>query len=321
MTDVAAASAVAPHDVDPACAVTAALATRSATVASATALTSATIVSASATIASANVSAPDTGTDAATPLHDLSALVVGDLVLEVAPPSDRKTIEIVVERDASLVLKAPPTATIERAKQFVTAKRPWIYRKLAEKDALTGPPVVKHFVEGEGFAYLGRSYRLTLTTDPRAKEGVRLERGRFHLPAKEAHEGAAKMRRWYTKTGAQWLRHRIRPWASRLGEGAVAVAVQDLGYRWGSARLIEGSQRINLHWATLQLPPSLIDYVLVHELAHLQETNHTPDFWAIVSRLMPTSEQQRRLLAITGKSIWTGHVTHSAIMQPQYQEL
>ena len=312
--------ASASHDVDPACAVTAALSTRSATVASATAPTSATTVSASATITSDNVSAPNTGTDAATPLHDLPALVVGDLVLAVAPPSDRKTIEIVVERDASLVLKAPPTTTIERAKQFVTAKRPWVYRKLAEKDALTGPPVVKQFVEGEGFAYLGRSYRLTVTTGAGAKEGVRLERGRFHLPAKEAHEGVTAMRHWYTQVGGEWLRRRVRPWASRLGDEAVEVAVQDLGYRWGSARPTEGPQRINVHWATLQLPPSLIDYVLVHELAHLQETNHTPDFWAIVSRLMPTSEQQRRLLAIAGKSIWTGHVAHSAIMQPQYQE-
>ena len=293
----------------------AAVATRSSAIASATAPTS-------ATIASANTSASAPATDAAAvPLHDLPALVVGDLVLAVAPPNDRKTIEIVVERDASLVLKAPPTATIERAKQFVTAKRPWIYRKLAEKDALTGPPVVKQFVEGEGFAYLGRSYRLTLTTDAGATEGVRLERGRFHLPASSAHEGATAMRHWYTQVGGEWLRRRVRPWASRLGEGAVEVAVQDLGYRWGSARPIKGPQRINVHWATLQLPPSLIDYVLVHELAHLQETNHTPDFWSIVSRLMPTSEQQRRLLATTGKSIWTGHVAHSATMQPQYQEL
>ena len=106
----------------------AAVATRSSTISSATTPSSATIVS-------ANTPAPDTAPDsAATPLHDLPALVVGDLVLAVAPPSDRKTIEIVVERDASLVLKAPPTATIERAKQFVTAKRPWVYRKLAEKD-------------------------------------------------------------------------------------------------------------------------------------------------------------------------------------------
>ena len=280
----------------------AAVATRSSTIASATTPSSATIVS-------ANTPAPDTAPDsAATPLHDLPALVVGDLVLAVAPPSDRKTIEIVVERDASLVLKAPPTATIERAKQFVTAKRPWVYRKLAEKDALTGPPVVKQFVEGEGFAYLGRSYRLTLTTDAGAKEGVRLERGRFRLPAKEAHEGTAKMRRWYTETGAQWLHRRIRPWAVRLGKEAVTVEVRDLGFRWGSARSTTGPQRINVHWATLQLPPSLIDYVLVHELAHLQETNHTPDFWKIVARLMPAYEHHKATLATIGKTIWLGSV-------------
>ena len=296
------ATAAAPPDVS------AAGATRSAAVATVTAPTTGTIVAATS-------SAPGA---AAAPLHNLPALVVGDLVLEVAPPSDRETIEIVVERDASLVLKAPPTATIERARQFVTAKRPWVYRKLAEKDALTGPPVVKQFVEGEGFAYLGRSYRLTLTTGTGAKEGVRLERGRLHLPASSVHEGATAMRRWYTQVGGEWLRRRVRPWASRLGEEAVEVAVQDLGFRWGSARPIEGPQRINVHWATLQLPPSLIDYVLVHELAHLQETNHTPDFWKIVARLVPTFKQQRRLLATTGKSIWTGHVAYSAIMQPQY---
>ena len=100
----------------------------------------------------------------AMPLHDLTALATGDLTLQIAPPSERTTIEIIVERDASLIIKAPPTATVARAREFVATKRPWIYRKLAEKDALTGPPVVKQFVEGEGFAYLGRSYRLTLVS-------------------------------------------------------------------------------------------------------------------------------------------------------------
>ena len=162
-----------------------------------------------------------------------------------------------------------------------------------------------------GTSHLGRSYRLTLTTDPGAKEGVRLERGRFHLPAKEAHEGAAKMRRWYTKVGGQWLRHRLRPWAARLGEEHVEVDVRDLGYRWGSARPTTGPQRINVHWATLQLPPSLIDYVLVHELAHLRDTNHTPEFWHTVARLMPSYEQQRITLTTIGKTIWLGAATPS----------
>ena len=289
---------------------------------------------ASAATASAADAAPVSATAAGVAsLHELPALVVGDLVLAVAPPSDRTTIEIVVERDATLVLKAPPTETVERATQFVTSKRGWVYRKLAEKDALTGPPIVKQFVEGEGFAYLGRSYRLTLTADTpgvRRNEGrpgqqarpdparaadppaVRLERGRFHLAAAEADRGATAMRRWYIDVGGQWLRRRIRPWAARLGEGAVAVEVRDLGYRWGSARPTDGPQRINVHWATLQLPPSLIDYVLVHELAHLHETNHTPKFWSTVSRLMPGYELEKANLATIGKNIWLGTVSESS---------
>ena len=241
-------------------------------------------------------------TAAADALHDLKQLVVGDLVLQVAPPSDRTTIEIVVERDASLTLKAPPTATVHRAEQFVKAKRQWIYRKLTDKDALTGPPITKQFVEGEGFAYLGRNYRLTLTTSPTT--GVYLQAGRFHLSAARAHEGAALMRRWYADIGGQWLQRRIRPWAARLGEQHVHVEVRDLGYRWGSARPTDGPQHINLHWATLQLPPTLIDYVLVHELAHLRELNHTPDFWFTVARLMPTYVQQKSILDTIGRTIW-----------------
>ena len=236
-------------------------------------------------------------------LHDLPELVVGDLVFKVAPPRQRKTIEIVVERDASLVLKAPPAVTIERAMRFVTSKRQWVYRKLVEKDALSGPPVVKRFVEGEGFAYLGRSYRLTLTP---AGTGVRLDRGRFHLPVGEVDPGAEAMRRWYTEVGTKWLRKRIRPWAARLGEGSVTVDVSDLGFRWGSARPTDAAPRINIHWATLQLPPSLIDYVLVHELAHLSERNHTPEFWSIVERLMPGYQTSKTTLAAEGRSIWLG---------------
>ena len=272
-------------------------------------------------------------TPGATSLHDLPELVVGDLVFLIAPPGDRKTIEIVVERDASLVLKAPRTVTVERAARFVAAKRRWVYRKLAEKDALTGPPVRKRFVEGEGFAYLGRSYRLTLETpnapllavrpDPSAVRpnagisagrskasslAVHLDRGRFRLRRSQADRGAEAMRRWYTEVGGQWLRRRVRPWAARMGEESVAVEVRDLGYRWGSARPTDGPPRINVHWATLQLPPSLIDYILVHELAHLREANHTPEFWSIVDRLMPGYETQKTTLAAIGKTIWLGSV-------------
>ena len=89
----------------------------------------------------------------------------------------------------------------------------------------------------------------------------------------------------------------------------MTVEVRDLGFRWGSARPTDGPQRINIHWATLQLPPSLIDYVLVHELAHLRELNHTPEFWSIVERLMPGYQNHKSTLAAIGKYIWLGEGT------------
>ncbi len=210
-----------------------------------------------------------------------------------------------VERDASLVLKAPRFATTERAEEFVASKRSWIYRKLAEKDALIGPPIVKQFVDGEGFAYLGRSHRLLIDE---STERVRLDRGRFVAPPKVRTDGADLMRDWYVRTGSQWLRPRARPWAARMGLDDLSIDVRDLGFRWGSARPATGEERINIHWATLQLPPSLVDYVLVHELAHLREANHSPEFWAIVSQLMPGYESQKANLASIGHGVWLGEV-------------
>jgi predicted metal-dependent hydrolase len=93
-----------------------------------------------------------------------------------------------------------------------------------------------------------------------------------------------------------------------MGFTDVDVTVSDLGYRWGSARPQNGYDRINIHWATLQLPPSLIDYVLVHELAHLTEPNHNPDYWNLVERAMPRYENQKTNLAAVGKGVWLGAV-------------
>lgn len=190
------------------------------------------------------------------------------------------------------------------------SKRSWIYRRLAEKDALIGPPIAKTFANGEGFAYLGRSYRLTLDD---SVTDVRLDRGRFVVPASFAgssSEGRDAMRRWYIAAGQAWLQRRIAPWVSRAGAGDVVIDVRDLGYPWGSARPSEAA-RINIHWATLQLPPSLIDYVLVHELAHLTEANHTAEYWAIAGRLMPAYESHKQTLASIGKNVWLGEVSGS----------
>ena len=66
--------------------------------------------------------------------------------------------------------------------------------------------------------------------------------------------------------------------------------IRDLGYRWGS---LGKNDRLNIHWAAMQLPVSLLDYVIVHELAHIGQPRHTPAFWATVERALPDYDQRR----------------------------
>lgn len=230
------------------------------------------------------------------------------LTFAVRPRPRRTTLEITVERDASLSIKMPDGATAAQVEAFVVAKRGWIFRKLAEKDALFHPPVLKQLVDGEGFDYLGRSHRLLVVDDQDV--AVKLGRGRLQVRRGDlADGGPAVVRRWYQATGRPWLARRIGPWADRMGATGVTVDVAGLGYRWGS---VGRANRVNVHWATLQLPPSLIDYVLVHELAHLDEVNHTPRFWRLVGRALPDYEQRKEALARRGAELWLGDVTERA---------
>ncbi len=221
-------------------------------------------------------------------------LRVGDLEVAVSVSERRKSVRLTVERDASVTAVVPPQISTTDLAKLVEAKRSWLYGKLAEKRELGEAPPEKQFVSGEGFRYLGRSYRLRIVP---AGE-VRLVRGRLELP-----EGgdAKELVGWYRRVGHPWLTRRIQPWAARMGVELAGLRVRPLGYRWGSC---SRDGQVNIHWATMQLSPSLIDYVLVHELAHLKRPDHGAAFWRIVELALPDYEEYRERLRRTGDDLW-----------------
>jgi len=85
--------------------------------------------------------------------------------------------------------------------------------------------------------------------------------------------------------------------APRVGVQPAGVEVRELGYRWGSCGK---SGTLNFNWATVLLPPSIVEYVVVHELVRLHERNHTPKFWQRVERGMPNHVQRKAWLAEKG---------------------
>ncbi len=223
------------------------------------------------------------------------SLTVDDLTFEVRRSPRRKTVEITVDRGGELIISGPPDVQADVMENFIRDKKFWVYTKLAEKQALQQPIKGKEFVSGEGFPYLGRSYRLLLV-DAQDRT-LRLEAGRFRLLRSEAVRGRDHLVRWYSEHALTWIRQRVRQWSNRLGVTPSRVEIRELGYRWGSCSKDGG---LNFHWATVLLPPSLVEYVIVHELVHLHEANHTPEFWQRVERAMPDYEQRKAWLAEHG---------------------
>ena len=231
-------------------------------------------------------------------------MTIGGLDFAVRESEQRRTVGITVDRDGSLLLHAPAGTDPGALATWAWSKRGWVFRKLAEKHMLLSASANKEFVTGEGFDYLGRRYRLQLTDDPPGT-GVKLERGRLRMSrtaAGEPDSGSAIIG-WYRRRAHAWLPRRIGSWAQRMGLAPGDLDVRDLGYRWGS---LGKNDRLNIHWAAMQLPVSLVDYVVVHELAHIGQPRHTREFWATVERALPDYDQRRSRLAVTGTALWLG---------------
>lgn len=226
------------------------------------------------------------------------ALTVKDLRFELRRSTRRRALEITVERDGALVLSAPPEATDLQLRDFVQRKRMWVYKQLARRDALPDLAPAKAFVDGEGFSYLGRSYRLRLV--PESDAAVKLAGGRFIMPKPLAAGGREHLIRWYRDHAQPWLAARVEDFSARMEVAPAGVRVQDLGYRWGSCG--KGGW-LYFHWKAILLPARIAEYLVVHELAHLHEPHHTPEFWRRVERAMPDFEAKKEWLSRNGSSV------------------
>ena len=227
-------------------------------------------------------------------------LVVDDLVYHVRRSPKRKTVGITIDRDGSLVLTAPTDCPPETVEAVGREKSFWVYSKLAERELLFRPARKREFVSGEGFYYLGRSYRLLLVGRPGCEPDgpvLRLHEGRFKLHRGGLDRAQNHFRDWYIAHAEPWVERRVALLAPRIGKTPRAVVVRDMAYRWGSCGT-DGTIRMN--WRTACLPPVLIEYIIAHELVHLLHPHHDDDFWTRLERVIPDYPIRKRRLAETG---------------------
>lgn len=227
----------------------------------------------------------------------MKTLIYEDLTIELRESARRKTLELRVERDGSVTLATPPGAPEAALLDFIEDHSLWLYTKLAEKARQMPARPPQDYVQGAGFYYLGRSYRLKLVSSEAQRVPLRLHQGRFCLREDAVLYGREHFIAWYTVHLRPQLDATLATYADRVGRCPTAVQIQDLGFRWGSANR---RGQLYFHWRLALLPPEMLAYVVVHELVHLVERYHSPAFWARLERVLPDYVARREWLAQEG---------------------
>jgi hypothetical protein len=233
-------------------------------------------------------------------------ILVDDLTFQVKRSARRRTIGLTVERDASLVAHLPKDADIGQASELIRTKLVWIHQKLAGHKATPREDVFRRpeFVDGEGFFFLGKHYRLKLVdidTDGPLIPTIRLEGDRLLFRREQVTAGEKRIAEYYSRAAHPYLNDAVNRWKRVVGlEPARFVQVMDLGFRWASC---SSDGTLNFHWRVMQLPPPVIDYLVVHELTHLKVPDHSDLFWTEISRVLPSYQQHMAWLREKGGSL------------------
>jgi predicted metal-dependent hydrolase len=217
--------------------------------------------------------------------------------VEVRPR--RRTVGLEVDPDGSIVFAVPADAEPDAVALVVRSRQLWLARAIGRRAKLAADHPAKEIVNGEGFEYLGRHYRLLLVDD--ATQAVSLRGG--WLQVQRSAEGVGAIIDWYRSRGQHWLADRAAMWAGRLGVQPHEVVVRDLGTSWG---VRDKDSRIAFHWAAVQLPPRLLDLIVVHELVHLAVARHDDEFRRRILLALPDALQLEAELAQAGRGVWMG---------------
>lgn len=208
-----------------------------------------------------------------------------------------KTLAITVHPDLAVEVIAPQGTPLDRIRAKVAKRGAWILKAWREFERFHPLQPPREYVPGEAHRFLGRQYRLRAVAGPVA--AVLLLRGTLlvTLPDRPARRFLEPlMRAWYAHQAGEILRRRLAAChrlAAVEGVPLPPLTIRRMARRWGSCT---PTGRVTLNPELIKAPEDCIDYVIMHELCHLVEHNHSPRFWRLLERLMPDWRERRRRL-------------------------
>jgi len=208
----------------------------------------------------------------------------------------RRTISLQIKEGGKIVIMAPyhtPKWEIER---FVEGKQAWIAEKILEKERLA-KEAERRFLPGEKFLYLGEWYPLEIGESHHKEPPLRLSFGHFILHQDRIEDARNLFIEWYKKEAKRRIADRIDYYSHRLHLFPIGIRITSAKSRWGSC---SPDDRLSFSWKIVMASLAVVDYILIHELVHMREKNHSRKFWDTLGSILPDYKRHRVWLRENG---------------------
>lgn len=200
--------------------------------------------------------------------------------------SSRRSISIQIERDGEIIVKAPRFMPMFLIRQFISAKQEWIEKTLEKVNARL--PKKKKYKHGEEFLYLGNVYALHLGNHTEITVTTTLNFPKF-LEFRIEKE----LRDWYMQKAKEKIMERLQYHSKQMSRDYRDVIFSDTISKWGTCW---PDNSLQFNFRLIMAPLVVLDYVVIHELAHTKEKNHSARFWKIVANYTPAYKTHRKWL-------------------------
>jgi len=218
---------------------------------------------------------------------------LSDLNIEIVRTNRKKTASLRL-RDGEMQLIVPKRMSQRRINEIIQSKAQWI-RKTIDADAKKPVYKPKSYNEGELFPFLGQNYSLKLATGPIGWPTI--EDDRIYVKAGDAAAIKTQIDAWYMRSATQVLIERTAHFGPLMNAEPASIKVKNYKSRWGAC---SASGALTYNWRITLAPAAIVDYLVVHELAHLHHHNHSPNFWSCVEATMPDYKERNRWLKENG---------------------
>ena len=175
-------------------------------------------------------------------------------------------------------------------------------RNFTKCDKRQQPPVREEIKAGDIIPYLDRRLEVLTTRKSGKINHVRLESDRVIVSTSSNKELNVVLKQWYRIQAAKLIKERLDRWGDRLNVGYNRVTIRGQKTRWGSC---SHKGNLSFNWRLLMVPEPVLNYVIIHELAHIKEMNHSKKFWQLVTEHCPHWREHRKWLRVHESALTT----------------